>query len=26
VHLADDNAGFAGVSTIGMDFIINYTR
>lgn len=25
VHLADDNAGFAGVSTIGMDFIINYT-
>jgi hypothetical protein len=26
VHLADDNAGFAGVVTIGMDFIINYTR
>jgi hypothetical protein len=26
VHLADDNAGFSGVSTIGMDFIINYTR
>jgi hypothetical protein len=25
VHLADDNAGFAGVYTIGMDFIINYT-
>lgn len=25
VHLADDNAGFAGVVTIGMDFIINYT-
>lgn len=26
VHLAEDNAGFAGLSTIGMDFIINYTR
>jgi len=26
VHLADDNAGFAGVSTIAMDFIINFTR
>jgi hypothetical protein len=24
VHLAEDNAGFAGLSTIGMDFIINY--
>jgi hypothetical protein len=26
VHLAEDNAGFAGLPTIGMDFIINYTR
>ncbi len=26
VHLAEDNAGFAGLSTIGMDFIVNYTR
>lgn len=26
VHLADDNAGFAGVSTVAMDFIINFTR
>jgi hypothetical protein len=26
VHLAEDNAGFAGLQTIGMDFIINYTR
>lgn len=26
VHLTEDNAGFAGLSTIGMDFIINYTR
>lgn len=26
VHLPDDNAGFAGVSTVAMDFIINFTR
>jgi hypothetical protein len=26
VHMADDNAGFAGVSTVAMDFIINFTR
>jgi len=26
VHLAEDNAGFAGLATIGMHFIINYTR